>query len=91
MKFISKNIIWLLFIVLMVANAYVFISGVKLSDELSTFDVQISRLRQENLQLEKTLFSYESLNYAASLAAQLDFTNSAPPMYFDEKKFALNR
>lgn len=91
MKFIVRHIIWVLFFGLMIANAYVFISGIKLSDELSKFDIEISRLNQENLELEKKLFSYESLNHAASTAAKLNFSNAAPPVYLDEQRFALNR
>jgi hypothetical protein len=91
MKFIAKHLIWVLFFALMIANAYVFISGVHLSDELSRYDSEITRLDRENLDLEKKLFSYESLNHAASIAAELNFTNAAPPIYLDEQTFALNR
>ena len=89
MKFVVKHLIWVLFFGLMIANAYVFISGVQLSDDLSRYDVEIGKLKQENLELEKKLYSYESLNHAASLAAELNFSNSAPPVYLDEQKFAL--
>lgn len=91
MKQLVKQAIWLLFFALMIANVYVFVSGVKLSDELSHYDSEISRLNQENLELEKRVYSVESLTHAASIAAELNFTNAAPPVYLDEQRFALNR
>lgn len=91
MKLLAKQAIWLLFFGLMIANVYVFVSGVQLSDELSRYDSEIARLDQENLELEKKVYSVESLTHAASLAAELQFTNAAPPVYLDEQHFALNR
>lgn len=91
MKLIGKYGIWLVILILMVVNVYVFVSGVKLGDEISRFDREIARLNQENLELEKKVFSAESLNHAASVAAQLDFTNGAPPVYLENQTYALNR
>lgn len=91
MKLLAKQAIWLLFFGLMIANVYVFVSGVQLSDELSRYDSEIAMLNQENLELEKKVYSVESLTHAASLAAELQFINVAPPIYLDEQRFALNR
>lgn len=91
MKSLAKQAVWLLFFGLMIANVYVFVSGVQLSDDLSRYDSEISRLNQENLELEKKVYSVESLTHAASIAAELNFTNAAPPVYLDEQRFALNR
>ena len=91
MKKIAKQGIWIVFIALLLANVYVFVSGVALSDEISKFDIETTKLHAENLELEKKLYSVESLNYAASIAAQMNFTNAAPPVYLDQQTFALNR
>lgn len=91
MKLIAKQTIWIVFFILLLANVYVFVSGVALSDEISKFDIETTKLHQQNLELEKKLYSVESLNYAASMAAQMNFSNAAPPVYLDEQRFALNR
>ena len=91
MKLIAKQSIWIIFFILLLANVYVFVSGVALSDEISKFDIETTKLHQQNLELEKKLYSVESLNYAASMAAQMNFSNAAPPVYLDEQRFALNR
>lgn len=91
MRFILRNTVWVLFIALIVCNVYIFISGITLSDEISGFDKNIAKLHQENLELEKKLYDVSSLHYAASVAAQLSFTEKSNPIYWESLKFALNR
>lgn len=83
-----KHSIVALFFILIAVNILVFISGVALSDDISKFDTEINRLQQENLELEKDLYSVESLNHAASVAAELHFAKKAP-VYIENIKVAL--
>lgn len=88
MNFFIRNIVWFVFTFLIAANVLVFISGVGLSDEINKFDKEVVRLHQENLELEKRLYEVESLNYASSMAAQLNFTAKADIVYLDNLKYA---
>lgn len=93
MKTLSKTGIWILFFGLMIGNIYVFITGVTLSDRIHTYENEISKLRQENIVLETKVFKHESITYAASVAADLEYTKQAEPVFFDTtaNKYALNR
>lgn len=83
-----KHSIIALFFILVIVNIIVFISGVALSDDISKFDAEISRLQQENLELEKDLYGVESLTHAASVAAELQFAKKSP-VYIENIKVAL--
>lgn len=91
MKFITKNIIWTIFFVLIVANVVVFLHSIKLGDELNHFEREMGSLRQENLSLENKLYDVDSLQYAASIAAKFDFSEKAQPVYLENFKFAKNQ
>lgn len=81
----------MLFFALMAGNIYVFVSGVRLSNEISTFEKQIDSLRTENKKLEKEVLQTESIDFAASLAGDLAFTEKAEPVFFEnDTKYAYN-
>lgn len=75
----------------MVVNVFVFMSGIRLSDEISKYDKETLVLKKENTELEKQVYEISSLQHAASVSAQLDFSQEAKPMYFSSLKYALNR
>lgn len=82
----------MLFFALMIGNIYVFVTGVTLSDRIHTYEKEITKLRQENIELETKVFKNESITYAASIAADLEYTKQAEPVFFDNNnKYALNR
>ena len=60
----------------------------KLSDQVNHFENQINKLHQENLNLEGKIFAVDSLQYAASMAAQFDFSQKAQPVYLENLKYA---
>ncbi|OGK62324.1 hypothetical protein A2334_02115 [Candidatus Roizmanbacteria bacterium RIFOXYB2_FULL_38_10] len=91
MKSIIRQGIYVLFILIAAANLYLFVAGMYLSDDINRFDNSIKKLTQENLQLEKEVYQVESLQYAASLSAHLDFTEKSQPVYFENLKYAFNR
>lgn len=91
MKFFIKRGILGFFALLIVANIYIFISGIALSDEISHFENEVKRLKTENAQLETKVYDAASLSHAASLAAELNFTKKSTPLYIDNIAVALNR
>lgn len=91
MKVIFKNSFYFLFVGLLIANVYIFVTSMYLGDEINRFDSQIKTLTQENTGLEKEVYQAESLQYAASLSASLHFTAQSQPVFFDNLKYALNR
>lgn len=91
MNALFKKGIYVVFAGLLVANIYVFMSGVALSDQINKFEGEINRLHQENLDLEKKTYDAESLTYAAEMADKLDFTKKSTPIYLNNLKYALNR
>jgi len=90
MKHFSK-IIWVIFFFLIVGNIYVFVGGLKLSDEMNKYESEIKKIHQENIDLEKKVFEVESLKYTASMAAVLNFTGKTAPIVLNRMPYALNR
>lgn len=91
MKIIIKQCTWILVLALIIGNVYIFINGMQLANNISYFESQTKKLHLENLRLEKKVSAFDSYSYAASMAAKLDFTNKAAPMFLDNLKYALNR
>lgn len=88
---IAKFSIWVLFFSLMAGNIYVFLSGIQLSNDIHQFESEIEELKQENSELEKQVLKVESIDYAASVAADLDYTKKADPVFFEnDTKYAYN-
>lgn len=86
-----KCSIWFLFFSLMAGNIYVFLSGIQLSNDIHKFEAEIEELKQENSELEKQVFKVESIDFAASVAADLDYTEKADPVFFEnDTKYAYN-
>lgn len=91
MKKVINTISFTLFIGLCVAHVYLFAMGITLSEEINKYEVEIKKISQDNIELEKTLSSVESLSHAASLAASLDFKQKASPVYLNNLGIALRR
>lgn len=88
MNHLTKYILWAVFFVLISVNIYVFLNSLKLSDRINLFEKEIKSMHQENLGLENKIYEVDSLQYAASLAAQLDFSQKAQPTFLENLKFA---
>lgn len=91
MKVVLKDVLIVLFFILLIANTGIFVSGMYLGDDINRFDGEIKKLTRENATLEKEVYQAESLQYAASLSAKLNFTKQSQPVYFENLKYALNR
>lgn len=91
MKTVTNLSLWVLFIALMVGNVYVFVSGVQLSEDIHRFETEIKQLEEENTRLETKVLQIESMDFAATVAAELEYTKKADPVFFDQDpKYAYN-
>lgn len=88
-KGVFRFVVWSLFLALVVANIAIFVSGMRLSEQINFYEKETKRLHQENLELEQKMYEVNSLQHAASLAAQLDFKKKAEPYYLHQIGFAL--
>ena len=87
----KKILIYFFLFLLIAGNVYSFVSGIELANEIGTFETESKRIHQENIELEKKATTINSLQYAASIAASLDFVKQAAPIYLNNLTYALNR
>lgn len=90
MKKLGEKAIWALFAILIVGNIAVFMNGVKLSDEINFYENEIKNIKQDNIKLEKKVYKADSVTYAASVAAELKFSNKNKTVSLDEMGYAYN-
>lgn len=88
MKKIFNLLIGAIFIILVIANLFLFYSSIKLGDEIATFEAKIETLHKQNISLEKELSRLSSLSYARKLAKQLDFTKNSQPKFLEKIIYA---
>jgi len=87
----KKYIIYIVLFAIIVSNIYIFVSGINLSNEISKYEKDTMILHKENIELEKISTGDVSFQKAASLAAELDFTKKAVPIYLNNLAVALNK
>ncbi len=83
-----KKITGITFFILIFINIGFFVSSIKLSDEIARFEQNTLVLHQQNIELQKELARYDSFQYAASMAASLDYIKKSTPVYLDNLKYA---
>lgn len=76
-----QSTIGVLFSVLIVANIFAFVMSMKQSQSIQEYETKTYALKLENSDLEESMYSVNSLQYAASRAADLTFTAKAKPYY----------
>jgi len=91
MKLTIKGLMIFLFLLLVLTNTYIFMVGIKSSNELSKMETELEKLKQDNIELETRLSHVNSLEYAASVAASLNFQEKTVSTYLDSLEYALNR
>jgi len=84
MNNLFKSFLVVLLFLLVSANIFLFCSSLKISDEINQFEIKISSLHRENIQLEKEVSYLSSLKYAESRAYELDFTKKSQPTYLNK-------
>ncbi len=91
MNKVIKPLVVIFFSGLVFANVYIFVAGIKSSVEITKIEAQLEKIKQENYSLEGKLGEVSSLEYAASMAATMDFSKKTVPTYLENLKYALNR
>lgn len=79
---------WLVVLILIVTNLFMFISGIVLSDEINNFELKTDNLRKINLSLEKEVANLGSLKFATEQAKKLGFTSFSVPQSLDQLEYA---
>lgn len=87
-SFAFKVGFFVLFILLLAANIFVFAQSVRLSDEIVELETNTLELRKENARLQQDIFTQSSLSNLEELADQLGFTNPAEPLYLEQNEYA---
>ena len=76
-----KSIIGVLFTFLIAANIFAFVMSMQQSQGIQDYESKTHQLKLENSDLEESMYKVNSLQYAASKAAELSFTAKAKPYY----------
>ena len=81
MKNHYKKIVIALFFVAVIGNVAIFISSMKLSTEIHTFEQKTYTLTQENIFLEKEMADTESFLHAKEFQIKWGFERATKPVY----------
>ena len=82
---------YVMFVLLLAANIFVFAQSVSLSDQLVELETDTRELQKENARLEQDVYTQNSLTNLSELADQLGFTRLAEPIYLEADEYALVR
>lgn len=69
-----KSSVWVIVILLVAANIFLFCSSIGLSDQISVFESKITAIHEENISLETKVSYLTSLDFAKVKAEELNFT-----------------
>jgi len=90
MKKFYREIIIGIFIIAVVGNIAIFISSMKLSTEIHSFEQKTFVLVQENVQLEKEMADTESFLQAKIYQTKWGFKRATKPIFVSDLPIALN-
>ncbi len=83
--------LWFFLMILVITNIGLFVSSIKLGQDINTFEREIRRLHQVNTELEKEVSYYDSYQFAASQAASLGFIKKSIPLYLENLRYAFKQ
>lgn len=86
---VFKYAVWFSFLVMIIGNIFVFVSGIQASDEINRLENETAKLHEENIDLEREINEVTSFQYTASIAAELNFTSKVTPLLIEDQKYAL--
>ncbi|MGB9883392.1 MAG: hypothetical protein ACPLRN_02660 [Microgenomates group bacterium] len=75
-------------IFLLILNILFFYFSLKLSDQITYYEIKTSQLHDENINLEKELAEVSSLNYAKKLAEVMNFKQKSQAVFLDNFIYA---
>lgn len=90
MKNYYREIIMGVFVIAVVGNIAIFISSMKLSTEIHTFEQKTYVLQQENIQLEKEMADTDSFLHTKEYQLKWGFARATQPTYVSDLPMALN-
>lgn len=73
---------------LVLGNAYIFVEGIELGNEVSRYEKEIKKLYAANMALENKVYALDSLQFAASVASRLEYAEGGEPIYLSGPNFA---
>lgn len=79
----------LLFFVLLLVNVFIFVSSIRLSEEINQYEKNTAKLKQKNEDLENQIYRIDSLQHARFVAPQMNFTVVSSPLYLNGLNYAL--
>ena len=88
MKNVLKIGLFLFIAILLIGNAYIFVNSIRLGNQITSYEKDIKTLYTANMDLENKAYSMDSLQFAASIAAQLNFTQAKEPLYLNGLNYA---
>jgi cell division protein FtsL len=87
MKKVTIFIIFTFFILFLI-NIFAFIKSIYLSNHLLKIEEEIKKLNVENEVLKNSIAQIDTLEYTASIAAQIDLNRPLSFWYFEPVKYA---
>ena len=90
MKNHYKKIIIAVFLFALIGNLGIFVSSMKLSTEVHSFEQKTFVLKQENMQLEKEMADSDSFLHTKEYQAKWGFERATRPVYVSDLPIALN-
>lgn len=90
MNNLIKMSVWLGVLVLVTANIILFRYSIGLGKEIETFEAKTKTIHEENLGLEKQVSSLTSLEFAKTVAVELDFSKVSTPTFLERLGVAYN-
>lgn len=69
-------------------NIYLYAQSTVLGDKITDVEIQIKQTRLRNGELEKQLYTINSVSNLEAMASVLGFTKKADPIYLDNLKLA---
>ena len=90
MKKYYRELIMGIFVCALVGNIAIFISSMKLSTEIHTFEQKTFVLTQENIQLEKEMADTDSFLHTKEYQQKWGFERATRPVYVSDLPMALN-
>lgn len=86
-----RNVLVGIFLVALFGNIGIFVSSMRLSSEIHTFEQKTFALKQENIQLEKEMADTESFTHTKAYKERWGFHSASKPIYVGELQYALNK
>lgn len=90
MKHYYRELIIGIFVIAVVGNITIFISSMKLSTEIHSYEQHTFVLKQENIQLEKEMADTDSFLHAKEYQLKWGFERAVKPIYISDLPIALN-